>query len=436
MTHERGDITQHRGASLRTDLQTWMLGHPRFGRYRPHTPKPAWPSSPPTLGRHTSRRLATLPWPTLQRLRSGAHNTSKSSTLQAERSSSREKLPSTLCTFPDFCCHSMACLGSLGASHCVDDILVADRASTIFSGFHLWRRFADLAGWDVPDKKSPPPAVAGRILGAWCDLSQTPQAAPTLSITPDRAELLGQMLKEVMRKDVLMPSLAGKLWGKLNFACTQLFGRFGRAKLRPFSRRQHDRAHTRLNIQLKAAIRWWIEELPRLPARSVLTNTANMKRVISFSDGEGVGAQVGIVVWIQGEQRGRGGVIRVPNSVRRLWNARRSLEHHNDIFEIEAVGPLLVLHNFARVVRGALWLHFIDNAGALSSLVNGSSSVMSGDAVVGLTWSYVAAVGCFPWFDRVDSKSNPVDGLSRGRLEGPWDLQQIHFPGELAGLLS
>ena len=33
-----------------------------------------------------------------------------------------------------------------------------------------------------------------------------------------------------------------------------------------------------------------------------------------------------------------------------------------------------------------------------------------------------------PWFDRVDSAANPVDGLSRNRMDGPWVLQDIEFP--------
>ena len=31
--------------------------------------------------------------------------------------------------------------------------------------------------------------------------------------------------------------------------------------------------------------------------------------------------------------------------------------------------------------------------------------------------------------DRVDTKSNPVDGLSRGDLRGSWDLEPLIFPG-------
>ena len=82
---------------------------------------------------------------------------------------------------------------------------------------------------------------------------------------------------------------------------------------------------------------------------------------------------------------------------------------------------MLILHNVGEDLKDALWLHFIDNSGALSSLVRGGSSVESGDRITGLTWSHIVRVGCMPWFDRVDSASNPTDGLSRERLLGPMD---------------
>ena len=37
----------------------------------------------------------------------------------------------------------------------------------------------------------------------------------------------------------------------------------------------------------------------------------------------------------------------------------------------------------------------------------------------------------FSLFDRVDSKSIIVDGISRGRLDGPWKVESLAFPGSL-----
>ena len=135
----------------------------------------------------------------------------------------------------------------------------------------------------------------------------------------------------------------------------------------------------------------------------------------------------------------RAGVLRVPEEVRILWDQQKNLGRFNDIFEIEAIGPLILLESFPDLFRCSVWLHFLDNAAALSKLVNGSSSVIQGDILIGATWSRVQRLQVFPWFDRVDSKSNPVDGLSRGQLDGPWKVESLAFRGlsfELCGQSS
>ena len=76
-----------------------------------------------------------------------------------------------------------------------------------------------------------------------------------------------------------------------------------------------------------------------------------------------------------------------------------------------------------------MWLPFIDNNGALSCLIKGGSRVSGTDTIVGMTWHRCGKLSVCPWFDRVDTKSNPVDGLSRGYLEGDWDLVPLKFPG-------
>ena len=104
------------------------------------------------------------------------------------------------------------------------------------------------------------------------------------------------------------------------------------------------------------------------------------------------------------------------------------LSRFNDIFEIEAIGPLVLLENFLDMFRGSLWLQFLDNAAALSNLVNRSSSVIQGGHPHWRNVEPNTAFAGFPMFDRVDSKSNLVDGLSRGRLDGPWKVESLAFP--------
>ena len=102
-----------------------------------------------------------------------------------------------------------------------------------------------------------------------------------------------------------------------------------------------------------------------------------------------------------------------------MWSDLAGKAEYKDIFLIEAIGPLLLLVAFPKLMRDALWLHVIDNAAAEASLISGSSALQAADHIVGLTWQKAGSRRLWPFFDRVASSSNPVDGLSRGSFAGP-----------------
>ena len=157
----------------------------------------------------------------------------------------------------------------------------------------------------------------------------------------------------------------------------------------------------------------------------------DMPKLISYSDGEGESAGVGVALWFPCG-RSIGGCLQLPAEVRQVWSRAATAGAEYDIYEIEAVGPALILRNWLdRFPPNCLWMHFIDNESALATLVKGSSSVLSGECITAFTHSRVASAGLWSWFDRVASKDNPVDKLSRGELEGEWDLLPISFPPPL-----
>ena len=96
----------------------------------------------------------------------------------------------------------------------------------------------------------------------------------------------------------------------------------------------------------------------------------NRKIVVAYSDGEGSG-HVGVAIWSSEFRRPQAGRIRVPEVVRKAWTASRCLPGapFNDIQEVEGIGPLLALTTWKPTLTDALWMHFIDNNGALSCLV-------------------------------------------------------------------
>ena len=238
-----------------------------------------------------------------------------------------------------------------------------------------------------------------------------------------------EMLTSILGRSRLPSGLASSLVGRLMFACVAVSGFFGKSMLRALRRRSYE-TRTNMNPQILATLNWWIRRLRAAPPRPIPFMVHNRKTVVTYSDGEGSG-HVGVAIWSNALSRPQAGRIRVPDLVRTMWTADRRAPDadFNDIQEVEGIGPLLALTTWKSLLADSLWLHFIDNNGALSCLVKGGSSVSSTDTIVGLTWQRISKINASPWFDRVDTKSNPVDGLSRGDLRGNWDLVPLVFPG-------
>ena len=188
-----------------------------------------------------------------------------------------------------------------------------------------------------------------------------------------RTQRIKETLEAVLDKRWLEPSLAGQLFGRMMFQSSQYFGRFGRSTLRAFGRRQHEQ-RSNWNPQLDFAVRFWNPNVESARPREIPMNLDQIPTVVSYSDGEGSGG-VGAAVWLP-DGRCLGGCIMVPEVIRALWSRQREAGgDHYDIYELEALGPALILHNFGKYMEGAMWLHFIDNEVAQRPRVMGSSSV-------------------------------------------------------------
>ena len=112
------------------------------------------------------------------------------------------------------------------------------------------------------------------------------------------------------------------------------------------------------------------------------------------------------------------------------------------IFLLEAVAQLLPLLMFPDVLRGPFWA-FIDNDAARHALAKGYSGNVAANAFVSAYWCAAAAAGSAPWFERVASKANLSDAVSRGDFAQAQRLgwRQVHFDltatwGHLAAMVE
>jgi len=198
--------------------------------------------------------------------------------------------------------------------------------------------------------------------------------------------------------------------------------------MKPIFQRAYSRAKN-LNFALTTCLRWWLAFLNEFTPRPIPASLEDLPCIISYSDGEGGLAGIGAAVWDPRRAKPLALYTEVPSIVRDRWQKADGNEIRNDICFVEALGPLLLLIAFPNVLKDCLWIHFIDNTAAEASLIRGSSSVEVGDHIVGLTWTMIQKQRLWAYFDRVESKANPVDGLSRRRFNGPWDqVYMMDFP--------
>ena len=189
--------------------------------------------------------------------------------------------PLNFSRYPSWCTWAVSVLFLLPMEQCVDDLLSVERLTTMFSGYRSWRVFAAICGWDIPDEKSPEPQQFLRTLGAMTDFRRFPLDPIVLSSTEERIKSTLNDLDSILVTRRLTPAFAGKLYGRMQWASAACFGRFGKAMLRAFSRRQHEPGRFTMNPQIEAACRFWINNLPTVRPREVLVNPNLMPLAVS-----------------------------------------------------------------------------------------------------------------------------------------------------------
>ena len=291
------------------------------------------------------------------------------------------------------------------------------------SGKKAWETLMELTGWLLSVDKDISPCFRFAVIGVAINLAVMPEEWPYIYITQKRLEALEATLQGILKLYKLGCGEAASLGGKLGFSLSSSFGRFGRCRLKPIMARAYSR-RTKLSRRLFVCLKWWLMFLAQYKPRPIPTALQDAPLVISYSDGEGGLAGIGAAVWSHGLHIPLAVYTEVPTMLREYWEGESARQGFSDIFLVEALGPLILLLAFPSVFRNCLWIHFIDNTAAEASLIRGSSSLSKGDHVVGLAWELMQRRSVWAYFDRVESKANPVDGISRRRFNGPW--QRVH----------
>ena len=136
----------------------------------------------------------------------------------------------------DFAQWAILEVGKIALSVYVDDCFAVEPESTCASAFDFICTFNEAIGLRMAPDKCSRPRSELTLLGAMITLADhyveaTPPARKAKDLVRD--------LRHVLQRGNLSPAQAAKLRGRLGWARSLLFGRFGRAHLAPFSARQY-----------------------------------------------------------------------------------------------------------------------------------------------------------------------------------------------------
>ena len=233
-------------------------------------------------------------------------------------------------------------------------------------------------------------------------------------------------------EDKLTAGTAAKLRGQCSWAAQNSLGRCGRIGLHVLKLVQYDKVpgdHQTVidGLQLLSAIHKW------LPRREIQLGCRWSRPIIIYSDASYEPehkrpCRLGWVIFIPGEVA-IGRSMTLPDTVMATW-----LPRTQQIFPAEAFAGVAVLGHHLHCLQGRDILWFVDNEAAASSLIRGSSRQVDVAGIVQCTHLLLAKAGSRCWFEWIDSKSNPSDGLSRDGISDTWtstqgwELKEVKVP--------
>ena len=263
-----------------------------------------------------------------------------------------------------------------------------------------------------------------------------------LEIKESRRKDLVEELSLILKSDSLDPGQAGKLKGKLLFGASQLWGKVGRAFLRPISERQYARFakddHFGLDPALRESLKQWLKLVEAGPPRSIDFCANKRADCVLFTDGFSpdprdavqLPDRIGAALFDRRCMAPIQFTARVPQQVKSRWCERKT-----QIIPVEMVATIVALHTFAaRLTNTDLFL-FTDSEVVEAALIKGYSSREDICLLVSEFWNLVQALHVRVFIDRVATDSNPADAPSRNDLvtgqKVGWETAEALWPATI-----
>ena len=321
--------------------------------------------------------------------------------------------------------------------HYVDDIMAVDSIFGKDTALKAIRCVLLSMGWDVelakrPDgayKKRKPANVTNVALGGLTDLTDAPKGFGTAEPDPARLERIRALLREYWSGRKITPSQAESLVGKAKHATQQLANRSGAACMQPFADRSLD----------KRGFTEWTEEMSHaLECFELITSSEFLPKVrvdYNFQSTLSDDDKCVIVCTDAAYHNERNVDGEVVKRVCRLsvnCYDQKDMRHYLSYCDLpeeyytfleqglltyinkgELIAGIACLSTYPELFRGRKVIHFIDNAGALSNLINGYANKPDAARLVNMFHVALIALRVDWYGEWVPSKANIADLMTR-----------------------
>ena len=338
----------------------------------------------------------------------------------AASNSNFSRVPRLICTFCVL--YFLVCY-----VHYVDDFMNVDLASARQSAARVLAAVTRRAGYIIEKKKHKPNRPSNQGLGAEADLSKV-ESEGTAEVRPVDKKVRDfiESLEKLEAAGRCTQQQAMELKGKGRWLTSQLMARAGTAALQPFAQREQEPERTDWTPEMSISLEFlkvvFSDEFLTPITVDVTTDERERKRkpVLAFSDA----AYHEEVDETTGEKRR---VCAVNVDVFDLETMRHSSSHgvvpeeYYDFFVLmktyigrgELGMGVAMLWTMPRVFRDRDIIHFVDNAPALSNLVNGYAGQPDMARLVCMFHLALVALRCDWYGEWIPSKANLGDIMTR-----------------------
>ena len=306
-------------------------------------------------------------------------------------------------------------------THYFDDFATVEPAAVCRNGQRTLGQLLRALGMPFAEKKHVPAAETFAFLGVESRLGDAQDGEVSMRVSQGRIDSIVEQCQGILDSEVMPPSEASRLAGRLYFTLTWAFGRVGRACLQPIL---HETPGPRLSRAAAAALEFLVSILPNLRPQQFKLGRSHEPPTIVYSDGchEGDTMDVGFIVGsptAEAERTAaafrtvdmyewRHGGESIPQDLREAFVARKQ-----QIGQVEIIGAIIAYLSVPAELVGRRIIHFIDNTSAIAAMAKGYSNMPDSARLVHTFHAWQAGAGSDVWFEYVPSKANPADEPSR-----------------------